>query len=412
MTTGSPLFSLQKKRVYIRTFGCTYNAGDSRKLASVLEAQGCVLVADPAGADAIVVNTCTVVGPTQIKVLRELRELQGYTRAPLYVTGCMPLVQESDIREVCTPVFIHSSEIHEAYRRVTRVPAGPVGIVQACQGCLGECTYCITRLARGRLVSMSREEVVSETERLVQAGAVEVQLTGQDVSAWGRDRQETLGDLLRALDSLGGRFMVRAGMMNPATLHPIAGEVAAAFRLQKVFSSLHLPVQSGSAGILARMKRGYTPTDVETIVETFSRAVPGFSLTTDVICGYPGESEEDFLATLDLLERIAPDRVNITRYSPRPGTPASREKDMPDRIKKGRSRRLREFAEGIAREKNAPWIGRVVSVLVTEHPRPGSSMARTKDYRGVVLQGNYAPGTVLSVRLLDDRIYYFTGEPV
>jgi len=406
--TPGALSTLAGVRVYLRTFGCTYNAGDSWKLAEILRAQGCTLVSDPALADAIVLNTCTVVGKTERKVLRELRR---HAQRPLYVTGCMPLVQEEAIRTVCSPVTIHPREIHDAYAKVGSVPHGPVGVVQACQGCLGSCTYCITRLARGPLESRSLRDVTRETARLVGAGAVEVRLTGQDLGAWGRDTGQSLADLLRSLAALSGRFMVRPGMMNPATLYPVMDSIAEAFTLPKVFSSLHLPVQSGSGNILGKMGRGYSPDQVVSIVERFERAAPGFLLTTDVICGFPGETGGDFSKTLALLRRIRPDRVNVTRYSPRPGTPASLEKDMPDRIKKERSRRLRTLAEEIAREKNAPWKGRTVPVMITESIRPGSSMGRTREYRGVVLEGDLCPGTVLPVRLVEDRTYYFTGEP-
>jgi len=219
------------------------------------------------------------------------------------------------------------------------------------------------------LESRSLREVTEETARLIDAGAVEVRLTGQDLGAWGRDTGQSLADLLRSLDALNGRFMIRPGMMNPATLYPVVNTVAEAFTLSKMFASLHLPVQSGSEEILEKMRRGYTPGEVVSIVERFEHTVPGLSLTTDVICGFPGETDEDFSKTLALLQVIQPDRVNVTRYSPRPGTPASRWKDMPDSVKKERSRRLRLLAEEIAREKNAQWKGRVVPVMITgEHP--------------------------------------------
>jgi len=407
--TPSALSTIRGIRVYLRTFGCTYNVGDSWKIAEILEAQSCTLVNNPALADAIVINTCTVVGKTERNVLKELHR---HANRPLYVTGCMPLVQEGVIGTVCSPVIIHPREIHDAYAKVGTVPHRSVGVVQACRGCLGSCTYCITRLARGPLESRSLREVTEETARLIDAGAVEVRLTGQDLGAWGRDTGQSLADLLRSLDALNGRFMIRPGMMNPATLYPVVNTVAEAFTLSKMFASLHLPVQSGSEEILEKMRRGYTPGEVVSIVERFEHTVPGFSLTTDVICGFPGETDEDFSKTLALLQVIQPDRVNVTRYSAPGGTPASRWKDMPDSVKKERSRRLRLLAEEIAREKNAQWKGRVVPVMITESIRAGSSMGRTREYRGVVLKGDLCPGTVLPIRLMEDRTYYFTGEPV
>ncbi|MDI9633861.1 MAG: tRNA (N(6)-L-threonylcarbamoyladenosine(37)-C(2))-methylthiotransferase [Methanolinea sp.] len=404
------LRALAEKKVFLRTFGCTYNAGDSWKLAEVLKAQGCTLVDDPCLADAIVLNTCAVVGRTERKVLAEVRRHEG---RPVYVTGCMPLALPGAFAATRRPVVtIHPDEIHAAWAKVNTVPAGPVGIVQACRGCLGSCTYCITRRARGVLESRDPREILSETARLVAAGAFEVRLTGQDLAAWGKDTGQSLPSLLHALNSLPGHFMVRPGMMNPATLYPAREGVAEAFTLPKIFATLHLPVQSGSMGVLRRMQREYTPAEVLEIVEVFREAVPGLSLTTDIICGFPGETEGEFEETLGLLREVRPDRVIVTRYSPRPGTPAAGEVDMPDRVKKERSRRLLALAVEIARGENARWVGRTVPVVVTERLRPGTSMGRTREYRGVVIGGEYPPGTVLPVRILSDHVYYFRGQPV
>ncbi|OPX73372.1 MAG: coproporphyrinogen III oxidase [Methanoregulaceae archaeon PtaB.Bin152] len=401
--------SIVQKRVYIKTYGCTYNEGDSRKLAAVLEHQGCTLVSRPEEADAVIVNTCTVIGATERKVLRHLRALRS---CPLYVTGCMATVQRDAILSACNPVFIHPGEIHAAYAEEGDVPAGPVGIVQVCQGCRGSCSYCITRMARGPLVSADTGAILGEVRALVRNGAVEIRLTGQDVSAWGTDIGSHLGALLQEISGVPGVFRVRVGMMNPATLSPIQETVAGAFAGEKIFKFLHLPVQSGSDTVLERMGRGYTASEVLAIVKRFRAHCPGISLHTDLICGYPGETDEEFYETLGLLSRMQPDKVNITRYSPRPQTPAAREKDMPDRFKKERSRVLLTCAEKIAKSRNAAWVSREVPVLITEILRPGSAMGRTQYYQGVVVKGDLSPGTVRMVRLTEDRTYYFIGELV
>ncbi|MCU0632402.1 MAG: MiaB/RimO family radical SAM methylthiotransferase [Methanolinea sp.] len=405
----SAIGSIKGRKVYIRTFGCTYNWGDSRKLGEILKHQGCTLVNSPDEAEVVIVNTCTVVGSTERKVLRELRSLRHH---PLYVTGCMAVVQKDAILPACNPVLIHPEEIQSAYRGLGSIPPDTCGIVQACHGCRGSCSYCITRLARGPLMSAGREEILREVRALAGSGVVEIQLTGQDVSAWGMDAGSDLGALLREIHQVPGHFMVRVGMMNPATLHPVLDSVAGAFLGSRVFSMLHLPVQSGSDAVLERMNRGYTTDQVMSIVRRFRELSPEISLHTDIICGYPGETEEDFQETLALLTCMQPDKVNVTRYSPRPMTPAGREKDMPDRFKKERSRILRLHSEVIARARNAAWISRVVPVLITEHPRPGSSMGRTPHYQGVVVMGDLPPGTARKVRLIEDRTYYFVGEVV
>lgn len=399
--------SIREKRVHIRTFGCTYNMGDTHKLGEVLKHQRCSLVDDPADAEVVIVNTCTVIGSTERKILRELRSLRHHT---LYVTGCMAVIRKDAILSESNAKVFPPEEIRAAYRRVGTVAGRPTGIVQACHGCRGSCSYCITKNARGRLVSCTMDEIVGQVRALTTQGAVEIQLTGQDLSAWGTDTGSDLGHLLSEINSIPGHYKVRVGMMNPATLYPIMDSVAGAFLGEKLFSLIHVPVQSGSERILSRMNRGYTREQVIDIVRCFRELIPEISLFTDVICGYPGETEEDFRETLAFLSMIQPDKVNVTRYSPRPGTPAALEKDMPDRFKKERSRLLRIHAEAIARKKNASLLGHEIPVLFTEHLRKGSSMGRTAQYSGVVVPGYVEPGTVRSVRLIEDRTYYFLGE--
>lgn len=403
------LAAIRQKRVYIRTFGCTYNAGESLKIGGILSSQGCMLVKDPDEADVVVVNTCTVVGATERNVLRELGKLRDLT---LYVTGCMAIVGRDAIQEACTPVFIDPVEIQAAFTLIRPQPAGSIGIVQACRGCRGSCAYCITRFARGPLVSAGRQEILAQVRALAGSGAVEIQLTGQDVSAWGTDTGADLSSLLGDICRIPGDFRVRVGMMNPATLYPVREPVAEAFQGRKIFSLLHLPIQSGSDTVLGRMRRGYSTNQAMEIVTRFRKVNPDISVWTDVICGYPGETDDEFHDTLAFLTRMQPDKVNITRYSYRPGTAAARERDMPDRIKKERSRNLRLHTEEISRARNAGWLAKVVPVIFTEHPRRGSSMGRTRNYQGVTVSGHYFPGDMRMVRLTSDRTYYFRGEVV
>ena len=301
--------------VYVKTFGCTYNAGDSRKLTEVLKTQGCTIVDSPHLTGAVVVNTCTVVAPTERKVLKYLA---GVKASRLYVTGCMPLVQMPDIRSVCSPEVIEPEEIHALYRQVGMVPPGPVGIVQIAQGCRGRCSYCITRRARGRLKSIPLHDILDEVRHLVAAGAVEIQLTAQDVSVWGTDLNTDLSVLLTAIARIPGKFRVRVGMMNPAGVTGCLDRLVRTFDHEKIFTFIHLPLQSGSDHILFAMKREYTSDEFFTIVEVFRAEFPDISIATDMIVGFPGETPDDFAASVGAVERIRPQKVNITKYSRRP----------------------------------------------------------------------------------------------
>jgi MiaB-like tRNA modifying enzyme len=401
--------ALAKKRVYIETYGCRYNFGDTENLVEVLRKYGSSFVASPEEADAVVVNTCTVVGPTERRMLRRLSALR---EKPLYVTGCMPLVQRESILAVCSPVIITPDQIHEAYRTVQTVAPAGVGIVQIAKGCLGRCAYCITRKARGPLESFPLEEIYVQVRAFVKAGTFEIQLTAQDVSAWGLDKRRTLPDLLSGLCDLPGKYRFRVGMMNPATVMGILDELVDTFESERLFRFVHLPVQSGSDRILKMMERDYTVQDFEDIVSAFRRRYPDITVATDIIVGFPGETSDDFSRSLDLVGRIKPSKVNITRYSQRPFTGPFAEKDFPDSIKKDRSRILNAYAEEQYTAINRQLLDTVVSCVVTEKLKPGSVMARTASYQGVVIREDLSIGSVADVSLKKDRKYFFIGDRI
>jgi MiaB-like tRNA modifying enzyme len=401
--------ALRGRSVYIETYGCRYNFGDTAKLVEILRHYGGTIVEDPDDAEAIIVNTCTVVGPTE---RRMLRRLSGFRDHDLYVTGCMPGVQRDAILAVCSPTFIPPEIIHDLYRSVGTVATGGIGIVQIAQGCSGSCTYCITRFARGPLKSFPEEEILSQVRAFVRAGSYEIQLTAQDVSAWGMDFDQSLPELLVSLDKIPGNHRIRVGMMNPATVKGQIGDLIDAFAGDHIFKFIHLPVQSGSDAILARMGRRYTAADFGEILRRFRERYPGITVATDMIVGFCGETDADFSASLHLIKTVKPAKVNVTRYSRRPFTPLTQEKDFPDHVKKDRSRTLNAVAQEVYASINAAQLGKTVPFVVTETLRKGSVMARSPEYTGIVIRENLPVGSHGDVILRQDRKYFFIGERV
>jgi threonylcarbamoyladenosine tRNA methylthiotransferase CDKAL1 len=406
---SAKISEIRDKKVWLKTFGCTYNFGDSEKLAEVLRSQQCTLVSSHAQAEVIIINTCTVVAPTERKMLRLLGRLKD-TR--LYVTGCMPLVQMDLIRSVCSPEFIHPDDIHDYYAKTGTVRKGHTGIVQLAKGCRGACTYCITRRARGRLCSFPRDEIVSYTKQLVAAGACEIQLTAQDVSAWGTDTGESLPSLLGDLADIPGDFSIRVGMMNPAGILPILDPLIDAYTSDRIFKFIHIPVQSGSDTVIRRMGRNYSADDFLAIVTAFRRRYPDITLSTDIIVGFPGETDDEFDASVELVRKARPNKVNVTRYSSRPGTPAADSYDMTDYAKKNRSRLIQKAALDGYHRINTGLIGKEVPVMVTETIRSGSVLTRTPEYTNVVLQEDLPAGFRCRAVIREDRTYFFLGERV
>ena len=401
-------------KVFVEAHGCTQNYGEARLMQEALAGQGHALVNAEGDADAHVLVTCTVVETTERTMIRRMSELAGYGK-PLIVAGCMAAAQRQRVLDTVPrakllpprkwPQIVELLDAGTACGdRSADIESQSFGwhdaIIPIEQGCVGRCTYCITRVARGRVASYPIDTIVEQVRRSVDRGMKEIKLTGQDTAAYGLDGGTNLAALLRAVDGLGGEFRVRVGMADPLTVYPIVDELVEAYGSEKIFKFLHLPVQSGDDAILEAMRREYHVAQFEDIVHTFRRAYPRIALSTDVIVGFPGEDEDQFGQTMELIERIRPDIVNVTRFSPRVGTPAAR---MPNPIVgwrvKERSRRLTRMRFEIAQQIHEAFVGEEVEVLLTEPGKESTVLARTPEYRQVVLPGPLPLGAFARVRI-------------
>lgn len=416
-------------RVYVESYGCSQNLGEGDALARAIHGAGHALAADPSEADAGVLVTCGVIGATEARMLRRWRSL-ARSLPRVVVTGCLvPLRSELfDGPERDRTDLVPTREQASIPARLgapAPVPAalGATGpgadgratreIVLA-QGCTSHCTYCFSRLARGRLASRPMAEVLDRVEEARASGAVEIRLSSLDTSCWGEDRPGG-PRLPELLDALGGRerpFRVRVGMMSPQSLGPIAGPYFRALARAPAFAFLHLPIQSGSDAVLGAMRRGYRVGEVRRLVEAARRALPDLVLATDVIIGFPTESEEDFAATLALLEELAPEIVNVTRFSPRPLTPAALLPPLPSPVVKRRSRRTTEARQRLARARLERWIGRTLPAWVVETGTGASRVARLENYLPVVLPGPGPVGVRTAVRIDGARSTYLIGREI
>lgn len=410
-------------RVFVDGYGCTLNQGEGRRIAQRLSETGHHLVPRPQEADACILVTCTVVETTERKMLRRMRELAS-PRRRLVVTGCMAAVQADRIREAVPAAAILPPTQPEALTALFppvgdasfacfEPPSTVDGIVPIAQGCLARCSYCISTVARGALRSVPLAEVVAQVRQAVARGRREIRLSSLDTGQYGRDLGLSLADLLHAVCRVEGAFRVRVGMMSPMMLRPILGRLVDAYREEKAFRFLHLPVQSGNDEVLRRMRRGYTVERFWEAVDAFRSHVRTLSLATDVVVGFPGESDREFEDTLDLVEDLRPDVLNITRFSPRPGTPAAAMEDrVPGWKLKERSRRLTALRFRISRRIHEERVGSTVEVLTTEVGKAGTTVARTDDYRPVVLPGELPLGASLPVRLESASDVYLRGRPL
>jgi MiaB/RimO family radical SAM methylthiotransferase len=251
-----------------------------------------------------------------------------------------------------------------------------------------------------------------EVEKLAALGTAEVQVTAQDTAAYGSDIGTDLGQLLNRLVLIPGDFRLRVGMMNPNSALLIKDQLLTAYQSPKIYRFLHIPVQSGCDEILRSMGRRYSVADFQKLVSAFRSSHPRITIITDVIVGFPGETDENFLETMHLIERLQPDKVNITRFSARTGTAAAQKYDMPDRIKKDRSRELTRLWLKIAAFRNEQYRGKVLDARITERGRDGTMKARAENYLGIVVKGGLKLGSSVRVLVEDCSAFYVSGQMV
>ena len=413
-------------RYHLETYGCTANRGESRRIERRLRDAGHHRVDTPGAADVAILNTCTVVETTERRMLRRAAELDDAV-ADLVVTGCMALAQGGAFAEAGVdarvvgwdevPTAVANGECPTAVPGSEPVLDGVVGILPIARGCMSDCSYCITKRATGKIDSPPLEENVERARELVAAGARELRVTGQDTGVYGWDRGEReLPELLERIAAIPGEFRVRVGMANPKGVHGIREELAGVFaEHEELYAFLHAPVQSGSDDVLGAMRRQHRVREFVEVVETFDAALDHWTLATDFIVGFPTETDADHRRSLALMREVAPERVNVTRFSKRPGTDAAAMKGLGGTLKKARSSEMTDLKLSITGEAYAAMVGTTREVLAVEPGTGDSVKTRDPAYRQIVVREAGArgiePGDSLEVVVTDAEPTYAIGEP-
>jgi len=377
-------------KYHIWTIGCQMNKAESERLGSYLEQLGYEVTDTTAEADIIVLNSCVVRQSAEDRVVNKLSALRPLKKLrpnlTLAVTGCLVNADTAHLKERFPHVdyFFKPGEYPqwldkaEPEQTLPRCPA-PSTYVPIIQGCNNFCSFCIVPYRRGRERSRPDEEIVDEVKELVNRGTREVTLLGQNVDSYGRDLPDKpdLADLLSELNAIDGLLRIRFLTNHPKDMSPRLIEAVAS--LDKVCEQLNLPVQSGSNDILEAMNRGYTVEHYRQLIAEIRAKIPEVNLSTDVLVGFPSESEPQFQQTVDLLSELKFDTVHIACYSPRPGTFAARnlEDNVPPAEKRRRLNEIERLQEGIAAEINARLQDKTVEVLV-EGEKKGRWQGRTR----------------------------------
>jgi len=423
-------------KLHLITYGCQMNEYDSERVAGLLRERDYELTTDEREADVILLNTCAIREKAEDKVFSKLGELKRLKAARpdlvIGVMGCMAQLQQENVLRRApsvdlvfgSPAIARVGELVERARRerrpvldtaeapLVKITAKPAGadrlkaFVTVMEGCEKHCTFCVVPRTRGRERSHTPAAIVAEIEGLVTEGCREVTLLGQTVNAYGRDLTPPtdLAELFHRVNDVEGLARIRFTTSNPYNLTPQL--IRAMREVPKVCEWFHLPLQSGSDRILERMNRGYTRARYLELVEALREAEPAMAFSTDIIVGFPGETDEDFEATVEMLERVGYDNVFVFRYSRRPGTPAAAMPDqIPEAVKAARNGRLLEVVQRVTAARSGLLAGRTMEVLVdgTSRKSPGELAGRTRCNRVVNFdgQGRVAVGDVIHVLVTD-----------
>jgi len=425
---------MEAKNIFVQTYGCTSNKADSQTMIGLLQQAGYKITSKENEADYLLINSCAVKSATEEKIIHRLKELSKLEKK-LIIAGCLTKVNPERIKKV-VPNFagmldprsthkvvdvvrqiengsqniVQSSEIPAEKPKLPRFSFSKViDIIKLSEGCLSSCSFCATKLARGKLYSYRPDIIRDAIKAGLQEGYREFHLTSEDSSAYGRDIETNLTELLESISKIEGKFWMRVGMMNPLHFKKLELEnLIETLKHEKVFKFLHLCVQSGSNKVLQIMRRGYKVEDFVYYIEQFRKEIPELTLMTDIIVGHPGEEQEDFEQTVNLLEEVKPDVVNISKFGARLGTLAAKMEQINPKIINERSRILHNLVRKISLENNQKWLGWKGKIIVDEEGKDFVE-GRNFSYKPIIIKQKINLGNIFEVKIVDVKSNYLVG---
>lgn len=440
---------MSKKKATIVTYGCQMNVNETAKIKKILEENGYEMTDDIHDSDAVFLNTCTVRAGAAGRIEGKLGNLKTIknarkTKMIIGVTGCVAQEEKEYILERAPHVDIvignqNISQLPDIMKKILageaehvvltnkedelppRIDAnfgeGILASVVINYGCNNFCTYCIVPYVRGRERSVPMKDIVEDVRKYIKKGYKEILLLGQNVNSYGRDFDNSdevnFAKLLEEICQIEGDYWIRYVSPHPKDLTLDVLEVAAKYP-EKIARNLHLPAQSGSTKMLKAMNRKYTREDYLNLIENIRKSLPNISLTTDIIVGFPGETEKDFLETMDLIRDVKYENAYMFMYSIREGTPAATmEEQISEEVKKSRLQRLIEVQNENAKEYSLSFLGKTVKVLVEgpSHRNNEKMTGRTSENKVVIFEGDISlKGTFVDVKIVKAKTWTLYGE--
>ena len=431
-----------KKRIWVETYGCSASMADSEMIKGILVRGGYDLSTGPGVSDLNLIVTCGVKESTEHRMLSRIKAL-AKLKKPLVVAGCLPKSDRSLLERYCPEACLlgpHSLDrtlhvvnnsiqnkkvvaLKDSVTDKVNLPRvrfnHTVSIIQISSGCMSDCSFCQTKLAKGHLRSYRLGDILRQMEYDIADGCKEIWLTSTDNGCYGLDINTNLAELLDAGCKIPGGFKVRVGMMNPMYLPRFMDNLLIIMsKSDKLFKFLHIPVQSGSERILRKMKRGHNSKVFRQMVEMYRTAIPEITIATDLIAGFPTETDEDFQMTVDLIRETRPDVINSSKFSPRPGTVASKYTRVDTSIVKARTKKLHEVIREVTHGRNVQWIGWEGEILIDE-VNDKFIQGRNYAYKAVVLndvlpeikiERNQLLGKILTVKIKEVSNFCLKGS--
>ena len=431
-----------QKIAYIETYGCSANQNNSEILAGILSQHGFIITNNPELAEIIILNTCVVKSKTESKIKRRIQDLSKKSKL-LVIAGCMPETDAKKLKKLNPNLLLlgthHFREIINLIRdwqenkldlekqneylsnkneTKLNLPKKPenklISIHQISEGCLGNCTYCKTRIAKGKLFSYPQAEILKSIESDLSNGAKEIWLTSQDNAAYGMDKGKSeLPTLLKKILELKHKFKLRLGMCDPNNLLPILSELLELYKNPKMFKFLHIPIQSASNPVLRHMNRLYSIEQAQQIINKFREVFPDMVIATDIIVGYPIENQDDHKLNLDFISKFKPDVLNISKFSSHKNTPAGKLKVLSADIVSKRTTELMKEHLKTAKENKQKFLGKTINAIVEEKLPESENLLRGHDdnYNIVLLKGDKTLlGKTLQVKITSLGSHNLIGD--
>ena len=417
-------------KIWVEAYGCSASFSDSEMISGLIVNGGHTLAENSQDSDLNLIVTCSVKDATANKMIHRIKESSS---KPLVVAGCLPKAEQKTVEKFAENasllgpnsigktlqvikstldgkkmVELQDSDVSKI--GLPKIRLNPtIGIIEIASGCMSECTFCQTKLAKGELQSYRIGDIVRQVNAELSDGCTEIWLTSTDNGCYGFDIDTDLPELINSVSEIPEKFFIRVGMMNPMYMPRIRDGLLKSFENANVFKFLHVPVQSGSDKVLNDMKRGHTAQTFRDVTDHFRGKFENFTISTDVIVGFPTETEDDFEQTLELLQETKPDIVNLSRYSRRPGTDAAEMKQIDVSEIKRRSKIMYELISKISKENNRKWIGWKGHVIFDEEYN-NQIRGRYFAYKPIFVNKLPKVGQISTVKITDATTHSLIGK--